>query len=249
MRKFREVLRLRFELAPSQHEIARSCSISQANVSKCLKRARAADVNWPLPEGWDEARLEEALFARPPAPLRNPPAPAGPCQPAPGTAIQPSPDAAIVVGGVPPEPPRRFIASAAIWMWFYATNTKPAKSSIGVELEGQQAITEYRLQFEQLAHGLGFHASAHTRDRYWTMQSDSQANLADWGKVRQTIIRQAEMLTAAVREHFLSTNVAMRLLWKRKGKHRGFQKRTLAELDRLIRRKELDPSRESDRSP
>jgi transposase len=62
MRKFNEVLRLRFELGLSQDQIARSCSISQASVSNCLKRARAAGLTWPLPEGWDEARLEEALF-------------------------------------------------------------------------------------------------------------------------------------------------------------------------------------------
>src|SRR5215831_9846867 len=65
MRKFNEVLRLRFELGLSQDQIARSCSISQASVSNCLKRARAAGVSWPLPEGWDEARLEEALFGHP----------------------------------------------------------------------------------------------------------------------------------------------------------------------------------------
>jgi transposase len=65
MRKFTEVLRLRFELGLSQAQIARSCSISQASVSNCLKRARAAGVNWPLPEGWDEAQLEEALFGHP----------------------------------------------------------------------------------------------------------------------------------------------------------------------------------------
>jgi transposase len=62
MRKYQEVLRLRFELGLSQDQIARSCSISQGSVSNCLKRARAAGVSWPLPEGWDEARLEEALF-------------------------------------------------------------------------------------------------------------------------------------------------------------------------------------------
>jgi len=65
MRKFTEVLRLRFELGLSQDQIARSCSISQASVSNCLKRARAAGVSWPLPEGWDEARLEETLFGHP----------------------------------------------------------------------------------------------------------------------------------------------------------------------------------------
>lgn len=65
MRKFREVLWLRFELGLSQDQIARRCSISQASVSKCLKRARAAGLSWPLPEGWDEAELEEALFGHP----------------------------------------------------------------------------------------------------------------------------------------------------------------------------------------
>lgn len=65
MLKYTKVLRLRLELGLSQGEIARSCSISQASVSNCLKRARAAEVTWPLPEGWDEARLEEALFAHP----------------------------------------------------------------------------------------------------------------------------------------------------------------------------------------
>ncbi len=63
MRKIKEVLRLRFELGLSQDQIARSCSISQASVSNCLARARAAGVGWPLPEDWDEARLEEALYA------------------------------------------------------------------------------------------------------------------------------------------------------------------------------------------
>jgi hypothetical protein len=60
MRKYTEVLRLRFELDLSQEQIARSCSISQASVSKCLKRARAAGISWPLPEGWDKAG--EKLF-------------------------------------------------------------------------------------------------------------------------------------------------------------------------------------------
>ena len=65
MRKLRELLRLRFELGLSQDQIARSCSISQASVSNCLKRARAAGLSWPLAEGWDEARLEEALYGHP----------------------------------------------------------------------------------------------------------------------------------------------------------------------------------------
>ena len=30
-----------------------------------LKRAAAANVGWPLPDGWDDARLEAALFPPP----------------------------------------------------------------------------------------------------------------------------------------------------------------------------------------
>jgi transposase len=68
MRKLHEVLRLRFELKLSQRQIARSCSIGQATVYDYLRRAQAAGVIWPLPEDWDDARLEEALFG--PSPRR-----------------------------------------------------------------------------------------------------------------------------------------------------------------------------------
>jgi hypothetical protein len=30
-----------------------------------LKKAAAAGIHWPLPEGWDEKRIEEALFGHP----------------------------------------------------------------------------------------------------------------------------------------------------------------------------------------
>jgi transposase len=68
MRKIQEVLRLRYALGLGQRQIARSCSIAQATVHGYLKRAQAAGVAWPLPEGWDDARLEEALFG--PSPRR-----------------------------------------------------------------------------------------------------------------------------------------------------------------------------------
>ena len=68
MRKLKEILRLRFELGLGQGQIARSCAISQGTVSQYLKRARAAGITWPLPEDWDEGRLEEALFG--PSPRR-----------------------------------------------------------------------------------------------------------------------------------------------------------------------------------
>src|SRR5271163_592724 len=79
MRKLREVLRLRYELKLGYQQIGRSCAIAVSTVHKYLKRAEAAGVSWPLPEDWDEARVDAAVF--PPAasaviesqPARTPP--------------------------------------------------------------------------------------------------------------------------------------------------------------------------------
>ncbi len=66
MRKIREVLRLRFGLHLGQDQIARSCSIGQATVHRYLDRATAAGLGWPLPDEYDDRRLNEVLFpARP----------------------------------------------------------------------------------------------------------------------------------------------------------------------------------------
>jgi transposase len=62
MRKLKEVLRLHHELGLGQRQIARSCAVGQSTVHDYLKRAQAAGLTWPLPEGWDDRRLEEALF-------------------------------------------------------------------------------------------------------------------------------------------------------------------------------------------
>ena len=67
MRKIKEVLRFRFELGLGQREIARACSISQGAVHSYLKKAAAAGCQWPLPEGWDEQRVEAALFGKQPS--------------------------------------------------------------------------------------------------------------------------------------------------------------------------------------
>jgi transposase len=79
MRNLREVLRLRFELKPGYQQIGRSRAIAVSTVHKYLKRAEAAGVSWPLPEAWDEARVEGAVFPRAtptaaePQPARTPP--------------------------------------------------------------------------------------------------------------------------------------------------------------------------------
>ena len=67
MRKIKEVLRLRYDLGLLQNEIARSCSIGQASVHRYLERASAAGLSWPLPEDWDDRRLNELLFPAAPA--------------------------------------------------------------------------------------------------------------------------------------------------------------------------------------
>ena len=63
MRKLKEVLRLQ-SLGLSQHQIARSCSISQSTVHEYLSAAHAAGVKWPLAEDWDDRQIEQALFPR-----------------------------------------------------------------------------------------------------------------------------------------------------------------------------------------
>ena len=78
MRKIKEVLRLRNELKLDQRQIARSCSISVSTVHEYLKRAAAANLSWPLPDDWDDAHLEAALF---PSPGASPQPPTGKAAP------------------------------------------------------------------------------------------------------------------------------------------------------------------------
>ena len=66
MRKIRELLRLKYELGRSHREIATSLGIANSTVSDYVRRARAAGLSWPLPEGLDDGALEAALFPAPP---------------------------------------------------------------------------------------------------------------------------------------------------------------------------------------
>jgi len=67
MRKLKEVLRLH-SLGLSQHQIARSCCISQSTVHEYVSAAEAAGVKWPLPENWNDRQIEQTLFPQRPAP-------------------------------------------------------------------------------------------------------------------------------------------------------------------------------------
>ena len=62
MRKIREILRLRYEVGLSSHQIAASCSVGRTAVVGYLRRAAAAGVTWPLPEGMDETRFVRGRF-------------------------------------------------------------------------------------------------------------------------------------------------------------------------------------------
>ncbi len=66
MRKIREVLRLRLGHGLPQRAVAQSLRLSQGAVSQYLKRAQRAGVEWPLPDGIDDAQLEALLFPPPP---------------------------------------------------------------------------------------------------------------------------------------------------------------------------------------
>jgi transposase len=76
MRKIKEILQLHYDLGLRQDQIARSCQIGQATVHRYLERFAATGVNWPLSADWDNARLEQRLFAnrggRPTGPMNRP---------------------------------------------------------------------------------------------------------------------------------------------------------------------------------
>jgi Phage integrase family len=63
---------LRYDLGLLQNEIARSCSTGQASVHRYLERASAAGLSWPLPEDWDDRRLNELFFPATPSGGRQP---------------------------------------------------------------------------------------------------------------------------------------------------------------------------------
>ena len=62
MRKMREILRLKYAVGLSNRQIARSCGISHRTVAEYVRRAEEARLEWPVPEGIDDTRLEELLF-------------------------------------------------------------------------------------------------------------------------------------------------------------------------------------------
>lgn len=62
MRMIREVLRLKWGNGLSDRKIARSCGIGRPTVKKYLLMAEQAGLTWPLPEQWDDLKLEQCLL-------------------------------------------------------------------------------------------------------------------------------------------------------------------------------------------
>lgn len=62
MRQIREVLRLKRACGLSDRKAARSLGLSRPAVAEYVRRAEAAGLGWPLPEGLDDAALEARLF-------------------------------------------------------------------------------------------------------------------------------------------------------------------------------------------
>jgi transposase len=62
LRKTREILRLKHEAGLSNRAIARVCKISNSTVGEYLRRAQAAGLHWPLPQGLSEDELFRKLF-------------------------------------------------------------------------------------------------------------------------------------------------------------------------------------------
>ena len=64
MRQIQEILRLKHQNQLSLREIASSCRLALSTVGDYLKRAEAASLGWPLPEGMSEEELKpiEAMY-------------------------------------------------------------------------------------------------------------------------------------------------------------------------------------------
>ncbi|NOQ45860.1 MAG: IS21 family transposase, partial [Desulfobulbaceae bacterium] len=62
MRKIREILRLKHHSNCSIREISRSCGIGRGTVGDYLHRAKAAGLDWPLPDELSDTALEQRLF-------------------------------------------------------------------------------------------------------------------------------------------------------------------------------------------
>jgi len=64
MRKIKEILRLKYECALTNRQIADSCSTARSTIAEYLTRARSAGLTWPVPEHLSDTELEHLLFGK-----------------------------------------------------------------------------------------------------------------------------------------------------------------------------------------
>lgn len=64
MKKIKELLRLHYEHGLSYRELSRSLGMGLGSVSHYLKRAKGAQIKWPLPEGLNDEELRQRLFSK-----------------------------------------------------------------------------------------------------------------------------------------------------------------------------------------
>ena len=62
MRKVREVLHLKHALGLSYRKISEATGAGKTQAAEYVRRALAAGITWPVPEGIDDAELERRLF-------------------------------------------------------------------------------------------------------------------------------------------------------------------------------------------
>jgi len=63
MKNIREILRLKYQLQLSNRQIAGTQGIAHTSVNDYLRKAKAAGIPWPLPEGLSDQELESRLFS------------------------------------------------------------------------------------------------------------------------------------------------------------------------------------------
>jgi len=74
MRKFKEVLRLKYDHNLTNRKIAESCAMSHVTVGKYLDLAERAGIAWPLPDDLDDHQLEQRLYSSVPRQAEGKPA-------------------------------------------------------------------------------------------------------------------------------------------------------------------------------
>ena len=62
MRKVREVLRLKHALGMSYRKISEATGAGKTQAAEYVRRAQAAGIGWPIPDGIDDTELERRLF-------------------------------------------------------------------------------------------------------------------------------------------------------------------------------------------